>query len=728
MPQAPFGETFDLYEVGEWLPATVPGDIRLDLLRAGRIPDPFYGMDNQQSQWVDGLDWWYLREIDFDSDMTSRRFLVFEGIDYLCAVFWDGQFLGKHEGMFSRQIYEIPSQGSGVLAIRIWGSGALPRLKLKPAGRYVREFSRRYLAANPAFPDRLATFKCQMSYGWDFAPRLRTFGIWDDAFLIQTGPVFVRDAWVKSVPDGRVVLEFTVDAAQGKALTASVKLAGHNFRCDERQIEYNLEVAPGVHEYAIRFRVDDPHLWNPWDRGEPNLYELQLSLIDGSGVLDSTSTTFGIRTIELTPNPGAPADEPPWTFTVNGAREFIRGANWVPADSIPARVGQEKYEAHLRLARGANVNLLRVWGGGLREKRAFYDLCDEQGILVWQEFPFSGAPLDQIHRDDNFLSRAKPECTAIVRGLRNHPSLVLWCGGNEFSTAANAPLVKMLRETVALYDGTRPFKPASPSEGEHHNWKVWHWWGNTRDYRQDDAAFFGEFGLQAPPGAASLRRFIPRGDLYPPGLAWEYHKAELGKLERYARSICPEPASLEELVSASQEAQLRGLQVMIEHARRRKGRVSGCAFWQFDEPWPAITWALVDYWLSPKPAYFKVKELYNPLFVSFEYPLMSRSPGDSLQGTLWLINDTLDPVHCEAHGYLNDVRVLTLPIKAPADCAVQVANLNLTVRAGENALRFEVIGGDQVLCTNEYDLNYCDRGEIGWFSSLLERVSTRLKK
>lgn len=728
VPQVPFGPVYDIDEVGEWLPAAVPGDVRLDLIRAGRLPDPYYGMDNEKCQWVDGFDWWYVRDVEAMQDGAKRRFVIFEGIDYLSAVFWNGQVLGRHAGMFSRQMYEIPGVGEGTLAVRVWGSDALPRLRLNGIGHYLRRQSEKYLAANPALPDRLATLKCQMSYGWDFAPRLRTCGIWDEAFLVNTGDGFIRDIWVRGLPDGRVSVELEVDSALNGSLGVVVVVRGRNFTCDPQRFEFELAGRPISQHYSINFRLEDPHPWNPWDRGEPNLYQLQVSLVDARGELDSASTTFGLRTIDLVPNPGAPASEPPWTFSVNRVSEFIRGANWVPADSVPARVGRDHYESLLNLARSANINLVRVWGGGLREKSAFYELCDELGILVWQEFPFSGAPFDSLARDQDLLSLARNECAAIVRSIRNHPSIALWCSGNEFSTTANAALVKTLRKVVAENDGTRPFKPASPSAGEEHNWRVWHWMGNTAEYRRGDAAFYGEFGLQSPPNVDSLSEFIPNQDVWPPGEVWRYHNAQLDKLERYARSVQPEPNTLDRFVLASQEAQLRGLQVMIEYARRRKGRVSGCAFWQFDEPWPAICWSVVDYARRPKPAYFKIKELYNPILVSLDYPLLLRKPGDRLDGDVWIVNDLLRPVQAELCGYLNERLILNLPVQIPADVAVQVARLKLDVASADNALRFELIEGSQVISANEYDLNYCDRGEIGGLASPVERASALFKK
>lgn len=758
VPPQPNGAVNDFAQVQGWLPARVPGDVRDDLLRAGKIPDPFLGFNNKAGQWVDDRDWWYRRDIELETDESTRTFLLFEGIDYQSVVFWNGVELGRHVGMFSRQIYEIPrallSSGRHQLAVRVSGGNQLPRLKLGARERLQRALLNR-LIPMPShashFPDRYATLKCAMSFGWDFAPRLLTCGIWDEAWLVQTRKVFLRDIWVQGVPDGRVrvTLDLNVGAYVGdmpQRLHAILRVAGKNFDAPTQVFRFDFEYRrlagtslsdAETKSPTFMLQLAAPQLWQPWDRGEPNLYELQVTLADDSGELDAATTTFGLRSIELAPNPGAAPSDAPWTFVINGVPEFIRGANWVPADAIPARVTRDDYAALLQLAREANINLLRVWGGGLREKRAFYDLCDELGILVWQEFPFCGAGVDYFPRDRAFLELVEQECRAIVARLRNHPSLVLWCGGNEFFPRWNRHIIETIRYAVAREDGTRPFKPASPSPGESHNWQVWHAFANTRDYRKDAALFFGEFGLQAPPDVETLKRFLPDDALFPPSAAWEYHNAQLEKLWRYARPLLgaqggeggagwPHAPTLNAFVTASQMAQLRGLQVAIEHARRNKPRVSGCLFWQFNEPWYSICWSVVDYLRRPKRAYAKIQELYNPVCVSFDYPLVARRAGDELRGQVWLINDTRQMVSGRLRVWHNHNQVLDLTASVEADTGQVVASLVLTLAKGANDLRFEFVAGE-IIATNEYDLNYCDHGEIHLCAGLLNRLSTCLR-
>lgn len=725
----PFGDVNDFQLVEGWLPAAVPGDIRVDLLRAGKIPDPFLGMNNEASQWIDAYDWWYRRDLELGDEPDTRVFLLFEGIDYQSAIFWDGAPLGRHVGMFSRQLYEIPNKmcsgGKHLLAVRVWGSDQLPKYRPGARARALKLSAARLMPNLQHFPDRYASLKCQMSFGWDFAPRLRTSGIWDDASLIHVREVLIRDIWVQGVPDGRVRVLLDLDGNVGIDARAHITVIGKSVASLSQHFDLPLTTQTDSN-CELDLQLDTPHMWDPWDRGQPNLYEIQVSILNNNEVLDSVKATFGLRTIELAPNAGARPGDPPWTFVVNGKREFIRGANWVPADAIPARVTPADYASLLQLVRAANINLLRVWGGGLKEKKTFYDLCDEMGILVWQEFPFSGGGLDYFPRTREYLDLVESECSSIVRALRNHPSVTLWCTGNEFFPYENKAVIGAVRRTVAQNDGTRPFKPASPSHGESHNWRVWHGQANTRDYRDEKALFFGEFGLQALPDRSTLERFLPDSEVSAPGETWTYHNAELEKLRRYAAAINPQLDSLDAFISASQQAQLRGLQVMIEHARRNKPRVSGCAFWQFNEPWYSICWSVIDYARQPKQAFEKIKELYNPVLVSFNYPLRVRRAGEIVNGQVWLINDTLNELNGTLRAWHNGTLVMEIDADAPADSARPLESLDLQLGAGVNTLRFE-FRADEPVSTNEYDLNYCDLGEISRQASRYARASEWLR-
>jgi beta-mannosidase len=752
--QKPFGDVYDLGEVREWMPAQVPGDVRLDLLRAGKIPDPYYGRNNEESQWVDARDWWYTRDVNLALEPGERAFAVFEGIDYQSAVLTSGRPLGRHVGMFSRQVYELSLAG-GVspagkvipLAVRIWGSETLPKLNLTPFEKVWRRLiAPMFPPTVEPFPDRYATLKCQMQFGWDFAPRLRTCGIWDDASIVIARSVWIQDIQVQSqlntdTNTARLLVRLALDSDRAQPVHAALQVRGRNFQDTLPTRTFSLDLASGKQSCELSTDVPNARFWNPWDRGEPNLYEIQVDLFSADDKpLDSLATTYGIRSVELFTFPGEPRNAEAWTFVINGKREFLRGANWVPLDAIPGRLTREDYAARLQQVREANVNFLRVWGGGLREKCAFYDLCDELGILVWQEFPFAGAILDRFPKDRAFLELARAEASAIVQALRNHPSLVVWCGGNEFNTRGNRAIVQVLESTVEREDGTRPFKPASPSHDESHYWRVWHRMANLQDYRKDQTPFLSEFGLQSLPAIESLRRFLPAEALFPPNPQWVYHRAEVNKLERYARPLLNGRSArgAEEFGDATQRAQALGVQIAIEHMRRRKdltasagrGRAAaGVAVWQFDDPWPAISWSVVDYYGVPKRAYAELQRSYSPLLASFEYPVRRHRPGEMVSGQLWLINDwsrAFDDL--ELCAYLNDVQVFSRHVSATPDFAARLDTLQVRLNDSENTLRLELREGTRVLATNLYDLNLYDDGEIHPLATLGYGLYDRLMR
>jgi beta-mannosidase len=771
--QRPFGDANDLADVSDWLPAQVPGDVRLDLLRAGKISDPFYADNNESSQWIDSRDWWYEREIgkelelELELESDERAFLIFDGIDYQSAVFWNDQQFNRQVGMFSQQIIEIPKSKiknqKSKISIRLWGSDALPKLERTLAqrlwGLLIKPlFSLPY---NEPFPDRYATVKCQMQFGWDFAPRLRTCGIWDDARIVITRSVFIEDAQIKCEVKSKkakeanvsVMLSLDSDCAQNVRVALNVRHKSPN--ASAQTFEFDLSLKQGKQTHEINFDLSNPQLWNPWDRGEPNLYEAEIVIHPplsktgegwGGGGLDSLTTTFGIRSFKLAHVPGIPPRSEPWTFVVNGEHEFLRGANWVPMDAIPAQLTREDYAARLNQVRDANINFLRVWGGGLREKQAFYDLCDEMGILVWQEFPFAGAVLDRFPTSREFLNLVREECGAIVRELRNHPSIVVWCGGNEFNTRGNQAIVKTLRQVCKTEDGTRPFKPASPYKNESHNWSVWHRFANLRDYRDDTSPFLSEFGLQSMPNLESLKKFLPDEALQSPHPLWEYHHAELKKLGRYAQPASVEyrvpsselahttqhsaqPMTTEKFVQATQCAQAFGLQIGIEHMRRRKGEAVGVAIWQFNDAWPAISWSVVDYYGTPKRAYDEIKKIYAPVFASFDYPLRVRHAGDTVRGDLYLINDLRESIqNADVIAHLNGEQIYNRRIDIEPDSVARIDVLEVRLGDAENILRLTITHDSQVLCDHDYDLNFCDIGEINPIGALLVNLAKKIMK
>ncbi len=767
VPRRPFtsSDVYDLPAVTEWLPATVPGNVRTDLLALGRIPDPFFGEQYQQSLWVEDVDWWYRRLIEPPAafGVASRAFLIFEGIDYLSAIFVNGREMARHEGMFSRQIVEISEAlrtDPAEIAVRLWGSSALPKRQLTWRQRAWQKIaSPFYRSWVGIYPDRSASLKCQMSFGWDFAPPIRTMGIWDEVYGVVSGCIFIAEMSAvsqvgsslsvesdqlsvisqKSGAGGRrsavggqrsasadLTVHLTLDASQPHRVETTINITPANFEGTSfGPFRFSLDLPAGRSDHQLRCHLPDAALWQPWDRGRPNLYHVRVRLIDSEGQpLDEVVVRTGFRAIELQK----------WQFSLNGRREFIRGLNWVPADSFPGRLRPEHYARLLNMARASGANLLRVWGGGLREKRTFYDLCDELGLLVWQEFPFACMFLGSYPADPADLALVEAECNAIVRQLRRHPSLALWGGGNEFSRSRNRPLLDTLAAVVQQHDGSRPFRPVSPSfdhGGDAHNWSVWHGCQPIGAYQAETARFLSEFGLQALPHFDTLTAALPN-----PAEGWDTHHADLKKLSRYI-SLFNNPLlippkkfairhspfrandslhlqltidNLQLTIDNSQLAQATALQTAVEHMRRRKGQAGGVCLWQFNEPWPAISWAVVDYFSRPKLAYERLHMWYNPVLISLKFPAGRRwLAGDIFEAEIWAINDTVEELpECELQISLDDNLIHLHRFDLPADsarCAGTLAH-RLTVPPGQLSLTLRQ--GADIIARNSYDLAWHD--------------------
>jgi beta-mannosidase len=715
----------------DWFPAQVPGNVRTDLHRLGRIPDPH--LDPSASAWVDRHPWLYETTFDLDIRPGERVYLVLEGVDYCSWTYLNGYRLSSktgHEGMFSRQVYDITDRRgeSNTLSILIQGSDHLVDGSRRSVWERLLDHIEPGLDYERA--DRYQTVKCQMSFGWDFSPRVRTMGVWDDVYLIHSGEVSIRDLWTRSVLDQAVSLQVTAsfDAPRAGQGQLCLKLSGSNFEIPVQEHTFDITWNGGKQEISWTVPVAEPRLWWPWDHGAQPLYDLAAEVYLADGTLSDTAhERIGLRQITFEQSPGAHPSGAPWVAHVNGEPVYLRGGNWVPVDILPGAVTEGDYRTLLELARDAHMNILRVWGGGLREKRAFYDLCDEMGMLVWQEFPIACAFLTRYPRDTAYLDLFDGESRAIIRALRNHPCLALWCGGNEFNPLRHRKQIAQLRTAVQELDGTRLFRPASPYGGDIHNWDVWHGSAPVTEYKStanNRCHIASEYGLQAPPSASQLRTFLPAEDLWPPAQAWETRKAQLSRLERYARPfLCGdhrkmvrlENLDLPTFIDASQRAQAVGLQTAIEHHRRNKYTCSGTLVWQFNEPWPSISWSLIDYLWHPKLAYQAVRRAFNPLLVSLDYPIRRYEDGDPFTPTVWVLNDrnVHYPGCCVQVLLQNDLGEVcaswlhTMAVQADSARVIGQIEWDLP-EGGDWTAIARLYQGENVLSENEYTLSFYD--------------------
>ncbi|HEX8189185.1 MAG TPA: glycoside hydrolase family 2 TIM barrel-domain containing protein, partial [Pyrinomonadaceae bacterium] len=423
------GWTFRQVGKGEWRKANVPGSVHTDLLANGLIEDPFYRDHEPKLQWVGRADWEYRTTFDAPAALVARRNveLVFEGLDTYAAVFLNDRRLLEADNMFRTwRVDAKPALKAGPNTLRIVFRSPINEVlpRMKALGYELPASNDQGEKTSPH------TRKAPYQYGWDWGPRFVTCGVWKPARL---------EAW----DDARLATLHVLQNSLGKDaahLTAEVEVEStgssdavvvvedpSDRRVSARQ---TVKLSPGTNRFALKLSVPNPQLWWPAGLGPQKLYTLRARLTSGGRVSDELSTRVGLRTLELRQRPDAAGKS--FTFVVNGVPVFARGANWIPADSFPERVTRARYRHLLESARDANMNMLRVWGGGYYEMDDFYELCDELGIMVWQDFMFA---CSMYPGDEKFLESVRAEATDNVRRLRNHPSVVIWVGNNEVETA-----------------------------------------------------------------------------------------------------------------------------------------------------------------------------------------------------------------------------------------------------------------------------------------------------
>jgi beta-mannosidase len=635
-----------------WLPARVPGSLIDDVHRAGLIPDPGVEQNSLAAEWIPERAWTYRRTFVVDPLARGERaWLRFDGIDHAGFVVLDGTVVARHEGMF------VPLE---VEVSRALASGGRHELAVvvEPAPEGEPQVGR---------TSRVRIHKARMSYGWDFCPRLVHQGLWQPVGLITAGAVRIADAWARPTlaPDlasATVTLRLTLDVADGVTgvgrVTAEL-LAPDGSPVAAADLPLGDLVGSSRRGNAVAeltLAVDRPALWWPNGLGEPVLHRLIVRVLgEQDAVADERSIAVGFRRIEREPNPGAAPGGRPWQFVVNGRPMEVAGWNWTPVDALYGVPRPDRLDHLLRLARTSHANLLRVWGGGLIETDAFYDACDRLGLLVWQEFSQSSSGIDDTpSTDPGFVDLMRREAETIVPLRRNHPSLAVWCGGNELQDADGpleddrSPVLAALHDVVARLDPDRIWLPTSPTgrhfanrldviasdpEGLEDVHGPWEHQGLDQHHLLWDVGtsrFNAEFGVEGMANRRTHERLIRPEHRWPPDPSNPVYR-HLGSWWNNAPFVAaafggqiPE-GDLEMLRRASQWLQAEGLAYAIEANRRRWPRTGGSIPWQLHESFPnAWCTAVVDHRGDPKPAFYAAARAFAPALVCarFASPLL----------------------------------------------------------------------------------------------------------
>jgi beta-mannosidase len=668
----------------DWIPATVPGCVHTDLMAVDRIPDPFVRLNEQDVQWVSDREWHFRRTFAVDEAFTAhdRVELTCHGLDTFATLLLNGEEFGKTENAFHEHTFDVTGRlraGENTLEVRFTPSDRVAQERMERDGELPSNF----------FQPRPYVRKPQYATSWDWGPRLSSCGLWRDVELraFSSARIDVADAPAWVVGDrGEVELTLTLARTDDEPLTVNAAI-----------FDDTSEVAHGeVHDVGVRCKlsltVQSPRLWWPVGLGEQAMYDLSIRVRQGDRALDQRLIRFGFRTVEIEREPDALGES--FIFLINRRRVFCKGFNWIPADSFPARVPSERYRGLLEMARDQNANMIRIWGGGIYEADVFYELCNELGLMVWQDFMFACAEYPDAAWFHDLVRR---EARCVVRRLRRHPSLVLWCGNNENHMGHDhwgwpekfhaKPIYEdILPEICGELAPNTPYWPGSPfggeksnceTHGDHHHWGVWHGSRDYDGYLKCHARFISEFGFQAFPTDETVAAFAEPEDLRLDSEVMLHHQRTSEGNEKLQETIdlfVPQPADFDGLMLTTQINQAEALRTGIEHWRRLKWHTSGALIWQLNDCWPVISWSTVDYFLRPKPAYYAVRRSFAPVLITAH-----REEDDVV---LFGINDTEQPVSGELDVELFDLsgeanRLQTNPIELKPDSSNELCRIAL---------------------------------------------------
>ncbi|MGA7217944.1 MAG: glycoside hydrolase family 2 protein [Candidatus Sulfotelmatobacter sp.] len=679
----------DKPELKDWHPAQVPGVVHTDLLQNKLIPDPFDKDNEFHLQWIGLADWEYQTTFQVDAATLARQHvdLVFEGLDTFADVYLNEQAILHADNMFRR--WRIPAKtmlkpGPNTLRIVFHSSveKMLPYVKSLP---YVLPSISTHNYGNE---ENIATApytrKAPYQYGWDWGPRFLTEGIWQPIRLESWDALRIENFHIhqQSINSNLANVTAEVEIEASQPTTATLAIA-HDDMSGPQAADGNqtVQLNAGTNHISVPVRILAPKLWYPVGYGAQNRYKFSATIRIGRDVAARADAKTGLRSIELR----RANDEwgKSFEFVVNGIQVFAKGADVIPFDSFPNRVTPEIHRNILQSARDAHMNMVREWGGGYYESDDFYDICDELGIMVWQEFSFGG---DMIPGDVPYQENVRQEAIDQIKRLRDHPSIVVWCGNNEVETgwwhwgdrqefkASISPdtrdrvwqdyvimFADILKSAVAEYADPTPYTPSSPSanfeeipdnqhNGDMHYWAVWHLQAPAEDYTKQFPRFMSEYGFQSFPEMRTIRTYAHQPEDFDiRSVDMQAHQKNKGGNERiltYMLREYREPKDFASFVYLSQVQQAEIIKIGAEHLRRQRPRTMGSLYWQLNDCWPVASWASIDYYGRWKALNYYARRFYDDLLIS---PFLHDDKVD-----VYVVSDKLQPTSGTIHMRLLD--------------------------------------------------------------------------
>lgn len=656
-------------QVGDtlWSDAKVPGTIHQDLLNHNRIPNPFYGMNEEAVQWVENEDWMYRTSFVVTEEQLNRDAAVLEldGLDTYADVFLNGALILRSDNMFVGHKVSVKSvlrKGENRLLIRFRSAvkEALPQWETNGFD---------YPADNDHSSKRVSIYtrKAPYSYGWDWGIRLATCGIWRPVRLVFSDVARIEDYYVRqasvSASKADVDNRLEITNVTSQPVSALLKVAYHYSANDIKEVQKKIELRPGENTVSLPVMIDNPHLWMPNGWGEPSLYKFTASVsVDGVEVA-SQERQVGLRSIRVVMEDDEHGKS--FYFEVNGSPMFAKGANFIPDDALLPNVTTERYKRIFEDVKAANMNMLRVWGGGIYEDDKFYDEADRNGILIWQDFLFA---CTTYPHDPLFLKRVEAEAEYNIKRLRGHASLAMWCGNNEiyegvrywgwknkYTAEAFAEMNRgydvlfrqLLPDMVKRFDSDRFYMHGSPYEAnwgrpeswkiaDSHNWGTWYGRKPFESFDSEIPRFMSEYGFQAFPEMKTIRTFAEEKDFELESPVMNAHqKATIGNalIKQTMGLYYKVPAKFEDLVYVGLVLQGQGMRHGIEAHRRNRPYCMGSLFWQLNDSWPVVSWSSIDYYGNWKAMQYQSQRAFAPVLIN------AIKEGDDL--CVYLISDEL---------------------------------------------------------------------------------------
>ncbi len=637
--QARFYDT----EQKRWLDAAVPGCIHTDLLRHGLIKNPNWGSNERELQWIEERNWKYAVTFQVGPDFLEHNELdmVADGLDTLATVFVNGEEVARTKNMFIGYRWPVkPLLKEGTNEVRVEFASTRGYIQAHRTKNHFPEW-------NDPVGGSSVLRKEPCNFGWDWGPRLVTAGIYKNIRLEAWSGNRIESLKIRQThARNRVTLELIPELARRSRLP--------NYRSVLKRDGKIIAEASG-----LVLKINEPELWWPNNMGAQSLYELRVELLTNETVIDSVTRRIGLRTIELDRHKDEWGET--FQFKCNGVALFAKGANWVPSHVFASEVSRDSLDLLLTSAAKANMNMIRVWGGGVYEVDAFYDLCDEKGLLVWQDFMFACALYPGT---EEFLTSVEQEAEYQVKRLAHHASLALWCGNNEIEQmpaeivktaerkkAYEAIFHQLLPGAVKKFDGVTSYWPSSPHNpagyhkgpnsergGDAHDWDVWHARKPVKSYEAKFFRFCSEFGMQSFSSPEIAATFCPRTEMNIFSPEMENHQKNpagnqiiLDYISRRYRF----PKDYSSLSYLSQLNQAYCMKVAVEHFRRQMPRTMGALYWQLNDIWPGFSWSSLEFGGKWKALHFEAKRFFAPLLVSAFLPGdESTGIGNRLQTTI----------------------------------------------------------------------------------------------